>query len=176
MTKTASQTPLQRFMATYTPRYRILLILSTLAALVSLAGIGNVSTAIDFVDSDPLYAISGLLSINIVPIFMIASLFLLWSRHPVGIRLRLVGYGISIATSICGFFISSSTLETIVTRAAEIAGDNPALTAESAARIAETSFYGALYISIVSSAIFALLWLSAWKKQIKSDTMASKKQ
>lgn len=163
-------TPFMRFKSSYTPLYRALLVLSSLAVLISLAGLTNIRTALGYLQSDTLYALSGLITILIVPIFMISSLILLWHKHPFGIRLRLIGYLVSTIATIFGFFTSQETLNSIVQQALEASKQTQgSLTPEMAASIGEASFFGALYIALAANLLFALLWWKAWKKQVRVD-------
>lgn len=172
MTEIAPKTPYEIFKQRYAPLYRVLLVLGVIAAFLSLASLTNVRTIFGYFQSDPIYATSSLMTALIVPALMISSLILLWHKHPTGIRIRLIGYGVSIAASAIGLFTSPTTLERIakeVTDAA-IRNSNGVMTENLAASITQTSFYGALYISIGVSLLFAWLWLKAWKRQMKVDT------
>ena len=175
MTQLTPETPYERFKATYTPLYRILLILGGIAVLMSLASLTNLRAIFDYFSLDLMYALSGLISALIVPAFMISSLILLWYKHPVGIRLRLAGYGVSIVASITGLFTSPATLERLTKEVVEAAirDGNGAITPQLAANITEASYYGALYISIGASLVFAWLWWKAWTKQVKVDAKKS---
>lgn len=163
-------TPFEQFKRTYTPLYRVLLVLGLFSVLFSLASIPSVRTLIEYLSQDIYYALHGLISLLIVLPLMIASLILLWHKHPVGIRLRLAGYGVSIVASIVGLFTSQ---ETIAALAATVQQANPQSTAglspEAAASITEASFYTTLYLSMFISLLFAHLWWKAWKKQLKKD-------
>lgn len=172
MTETAPKTPYELFKQRYTPLYRVLLILGILAALLSLASLTNLRSLFDYFQTDPAYATSSLIAALIVPALMISSLILLWYKHPTGIRLRLVGYSLSILASIIGLFTSSATIERItkeVTDAA-IRDGNGVITGDFAASVTQASFYGTLYVGIGASLLFSWLWVKAWKRQVKADT------
>lgn len=158
------------FKERYQPAYRVLLILSSLAALLSLTGVATIRTAIDQLPKDIFYGISGLASTLIVLPLMIASLILLWNKHPFGIKLRLIAYGATILANICSFFTSPETMRTATQEAVESAiKGNSAMNADTAFQIAQTSFYGAIWLSIAGSILFAWLWWSAWRRQVKHD-------
>ena len=176
MAEIVPKTPYEIFKQRYTPLYRVLLILGILAALLSLASLTNLRTIFGYFQTDPAYAISSLISALVVPALMISSLILLWHKHPTGIRLRLVGYSISILASIIGLFTSSATLERItkeVTDAA-IRDGNGIITEDIAASITQASFYGTLYIGIGVSLLLSWLWVKAWKRQMKVDAKKKK--
>ncbi|GEM_PF-4217108 len=165
------ETPFTYFKKKYSPLYRTLLILGFLAALISLANLSNIRTTFNSFSTDIFYGISSVITTLIVPAFMISSLILLWHKHPTGIRLRLAGYGASIIASVIGFFTSHTTLERITQDVLEQSrqSDAAAISLETAATLTEATFYGALYLSIGASLLFAWLWWKAWKRQIKID-------
>ena len=168
--QSSSDTPLARFKATYTPLYRVLLVLGSIAALMSLAGISNLQTIIGYFSSDVFYATSGIITAIIVPLFMISSLILLWNKHPTGIKLRLTGYALSVVATIIGLFTSQRTLTDITKNVLESAESaTHVIGPEFATDITEVSFYGSLYVSIGASLLFAWLWWKAWKKQSYRD-------
>ena len=171
MTEITSETPFERFKKTYTPLYRVLLILGVLAIFMSLAALTNLRTILNYFTSDPVYAISGTVSALVVPAFMIASLILLWKKHPTGLRLRLVGYAISIGASLLALFTSKETLTNATREVIEAAvrDGNGAITKELATSLTHASFYGSLYVSVGLSLLFAWLWWKAWKRQMKVD-------
>lgn len=161
------ETPYTRFKRTYTPLYRTLLILGILAALLSLTNFGNVRSLLESFDTDVMYAVSGCITTLVLPALMIASLILLWHKHPTGIRLRLAGYATSVVASTLGLFTKPETLSTLtqsVIEASQRAG-NTVISDELAASMTHTTFYGALYVSIGASLLFAFLWWKAWKHQ-----------
>lgn len=168
-------TPFTRFTARYTTLYRILLILGILSVALSLPGIVNVRLLFATFSADPFYAISGMVSTFIVLPLMISSLILLWHKHPMGIRIRLGGYVGSITAAVLALFTSESTLKSITDQAIEDAKRSGGTTLDPVitTQIAQASFYGALYISILVSIIFAWLWWKAWKKQTKADLKAT---
>ncbi len=171
MTEIVPETPYERFKKTYTPLYRVLLVLGILAVFMSLAALTNLRTILDYFASDPIYATSGTISALVVPALMIASLILLWKKHPTGLRLRLIGYAVSISASFLAFFTSKETL-TNATRdviEAAVRDGNGAITEELATQLTHASFYGSLYLSIGLSLLFAWLWWKAWKRQMKVD-------
>ena len=55
-----------RFKETYAPLYRVLLILSSIAALMSLTEVGSIRVALDHLYTDPFYAISGIITVAAV--------------------------------------------------------------------------------------------------------------
>lgn len=171
MTKISPDTPFERFKKTYTPLYRTLLILSGIAALMSLSALTNLRTTIGHFADDPMYATSAIISTLVVPAFMISSLILLWHKHPTGIRLRISGYGVSIIASVIGLSTSPETLARVTKDIidATVRDGNGAITHEFAANITEVSFYGSLYIAIGASLLFAWLWWKAWDTQMKVD-------
>lgn len=175
MAEIAPETPFEQFKKRFVPLYRVLLILGVLAILMSLTALSSLRSVFGHFSTDPAYATSSLISALAVPALMISSLILLWHKHPVGIRLRLVGYGVSIGASIIGLFTSSATIERITKEVidAAIRDGNGAITREFASSVTEMSFYGTLYVSIGASLLFAWLWWKAWKKQIKTDTKKS---
>lgn len=176
-TRQAPETPFERFKQTYTPLYRTLLVLGSIAVLISLTGLTNLRTTLGFFESDPIYATSGLISALIVPAFMIASLILLWHKHPAGIRLRLAGYAVSITASVVGLFTTAATLERITreTLEATIRNGGSGMSQELTASITESAFYGSLYLSIAINILFAWLWWKAWKKQLSVDAKKKEK-
>ena len=171
MAEITPDTPFERCKKTFTPLYRTLLILGMLAALMSLTSLTSLRSIFGYFAADPMYGTSSLVAALVVPALMIASLILLWHKHPTGIRLRLIGYGISIAASIIGLFTSPATLERITKEVvdAAIRDSNGTISSEMAASLTEASFYGALYLSIVLSLVFAWLWWKAWNRQMKVD-------
>lgn len=172
MAEITPPTPFEQFKKKFVLLYRVLLVLGILAVLASLTSLTNLRSIFGHFSTDAMYATSSLIAALVVPALMISSLILLWHKHPVGIRLRLAGYGVSIASSIIGLFTSSATLERITKEVidAAVRDGNGAITSEFAASITEASFYGTLYVSIGISLLFAWLWWKAWKKQIKADT------
>lgn len=174
MDQLTPKTPYQLFKDTYTPLYRTLLVLGALSALMATAGINGIHATLSYLSTDLPYALSNLVSLFIVLPLMIASLILLWHKHPVGIHLRLAGYGAAIVAAVLTIFTSASTRETLTKDLQEVAVSQggPAMTPELAASITETSFSSAPYISIFISLLFAYLWWSAWKKQLLADNKA----
>ena len=175
MTKTTSSkppTPFDRFKATYTPLYRVLLILSALAALVSLGGITNIRNLFNTFSADPFFSLSGLISTLVALPLMIASLILLANKHPMGIRIRLGGYATAIIGAIFGLFASDSTITRIAQEAFETAKkqqNTTGITLDMVTNATEFTLYATVYLSIVASLLFAWLWWKAWKKQCKVD-------
>lgn len=159
-----------RFKSTYAPLYRTLLILSSIAALLSLADVGSIRVALDRLHMDLFSAVSGIITVCIVTPLLIASIILLWYKHPAGIRLRLAAYAASIVAVSFGFFTSRDTInETIQHSIEQAKASGSSMPSETVARITETSFYGALIVSIIISIGFAILWWIAWKRQISYD-------
>ena len=171
MTEITPDTPFEQFKKKFTPLYRTLLILGVLAILSSLITLTNLRPVFGYFPTDPLYAISATLSSLIVPVLMLASLFLLWHKHIAGLRIRLIGYGISIIASILGLFTSTDTISHMTREVVDttLQNSNGIITSEIAAQITEASFFSSLYLSIGVSMLFALLWWKAWKRQIKVD-------
>lgn len=162
---------LSQFKATYTPLYRVLLILGTLSVITSIPSVLNIRNVLGSLQSDPIYVISGLISTLIALPLMISSIILLWHKHPMGIRIRLAGYAVSVVAALLAFFTSEETLHKIVQQALEGAQKSgSAISPALAQQVTEASFFGALYLSIFISGLFAWLWLKAWKKQVKADT------
>lgn len=168
----SSETPsiLTRFKETYAPRYRILLILSSIAAVLSLTSVGSIRTALEHLHADFFYALGGIITVGVVTPLLIASIILLWYKHPVGIRLRLAAYAASmVAVSSC-FFTSRATIDETIHHAIEQAkASGSSMPPETVARITEISFYGALVTSIMLNIVFAILWWTAWKRQRAFD-------
>lgn len=169
------ETPLERFKATYTPLYRVLLVLAALSVVISLPGVLNLRRILDILPSDPLYAASGLVSIFVVLPLMISSLFLLVQKHPAGIHIRLGGYAAAIIASILGMFTSQETIKSVAQSALENAQKSADITPEFALQVTEFSYFAALYFSVIISVLFAWLWWKAWKKQIRVDAKKQSK-
>lgn len=169
---TSSQNPsiFTRFKQTYAPLYRILLVLSSLAALASLTDVRSIRVALTHLHTDPFYALSGIITVGIVTPLLIASIILLWCKHVAGIRLRLSAYAASLIAVSFGFFTSRATITEIIRQAVEQAkASGSPLSPETVARITEISFYSALTLSIILSVVFAILWWKAWKRQLVFD-------
>ena len=171
MTEITPDTPFEQFKKKFTPLYRTLLILGVLAILSSLITLTNLRPVFGYFPTDPLYAISATLSSLIVPVLMLASLFLLWHKHIAGLRIRFIGYGVSIIASILGLFTSTDTISHMTREVVDttLQNSNGIITSEIAAQITEASFFSSLYLSIGVSMLFAWLWWKAWKRQIKVD-------
>ncbi len=170
------ETPLERFKTMYVPLYRVLLVLGFLSVIISLPGVLNIRQILDFISTDPYYAASGLVSVFIVLPLMISSLFLLAQKHPTGIQLRLGGYAASIIAAVLGLFTSRETILTLTRDTVETtARSNAGISHELALQITEITYSTLLYISIAIALLFAWLWWTAWKKQMKADTKKSKK-
>lgn len=167
---TKEKTPYQRFKANYKPLYRFLLILSTLSTLFSLANISKIGTVLPMFETDPVYALGVMLAATIVPVAMLASLFLLAKKHPAGIKICLAGYGLAIISNILAMFISHETIESIAKTALEqLAGSGQSIPYETALGITQMSFSGALYISIFINILLAGLWVKAWRQQMSAS-------
>ena len=169
-------TPFNRFKATYTPLYRVLLILGALAILISLGGIMNIRNLFDTFGADPFFSLSGLISTLIALPLMIASLILLAHKHPMGIRLRLSGYAVAIAGAVVGLFSSESTIARIAQEAFDGAKQQSTteITLDMVTHATEFTLYATFYLSIGASLLFAQLWWKAWKRQCKVDAKRKK--
>ena len=163
------------FSRRFTPLYRTLFILSTFAIVLSLFNVGSIRTSISHLGSDPVYAWAGIASTLIVLPLSLAALILLWHKHPLGIRLKLLSYLAAILVTIAGFFTSRVTLQTAIDTSIEQVKRSGAsgLDEASVIRIAEFSFYGSLWLAIAASVVFALLWLRAWRRQQRHDKKRS---
>jgi hypothetical protein len=170
-------TPYERFKKSYTPLYRTLLILSSIGVIVSLGSVDNTPVIFSELSHDFLYALEGIISIFIALPLLIASIVLLWKKHPVGISLRLAAYGATILSLITGFFITpermSAAKQLAAERALTVGGSFPK---EAAENIAEASYYGAIWGSIIIALVFAALWWKAWRKQLAHDKKAQSKK
>lgn len=166
-----SLTPFEMFKQRFTLLYRILLLLGIFSAILSLTSITTITKSIGYLASDISYAISGILAVLVVLPLMIASLILLWNKHPAGIRLRLLAYGLSALCTGLMLLAAPETIAPFIDSAVEAAQKSGAgIDDKSARMIAETSYYGTLYATIATSGLFAWLWSVAWKKQKKHDT------
>lgn len=171
-------TPFEHFKKTFIPPYRVLLALGLFSILFSLTSISGVATLLDYLSTDIFYALYGLTSLFIVLPLMIASLILLWHKHPTGIRLRLAGYGASLISAVLGLFTASSTIETLTesVREATLQTSSGAISSELAASLTETSFSATIYLSMLASLLFAYLWWRTWKRQVRIDMLRAKKE
>lgn len=171
-TRQSSDTAWRRFSKRYIPLYRTLLILSSLAMVLSLFNVGSIRTSISHLGSDPIYAWAGIASTLIVLPLSLAALILLWHKHPLGIRLKLLSYLVAILVTIAGFFTSGVTLQAAINTSTDQVKRSGAsgLDEASITRIAEFSFYGSLWLAIAASVVFALLWWRAWRRQQRHDT------
>ena len=170
----------QRFKATYTPLYRVLLILSSLAAIYGLVSLpAGIGPAFEALASDTIRGIGLLVNLFVVLPLSLAALFLLWNKHPVGITLKLASYGLAIIATSLSFFASSATLQTIIDASAASLKDNPqtatVLGPDAVASIATTSFYTSIVIVIIGNLIFAWLWWRAVRRQTRADAKARAK-
>lgn len=161
----------QGYKRPYVRLYYVLLVLSTIGTFMSLTGVSSLPRVIEQFSEHPLYASIGLINLLVVLPVSIAALILLWRKHPDGIKLKLAAYAAAILLTFTGTFVTpqSSFEEATQATIENFERQGQSIDPEFARSLAETSFYGASWMLILSNIVFAHLWLKAWKQQIRAD-------
>lgn len=153
----------------FTRFYLTMLILSSFGAVLPLLGVSAIADVARLWQIAPWYSV--FLAINYIAIMVsYGALALLWLKRPLGIRLKLTSYGLSIVAS-TGLLISGAAVLREVTLTALRQNDLAATKLDPAVveNLVSTIYYLGYSLSIVGAIGFALLWMTAWKRQQKAD-------
>lgn len=147
-----------------------MLVLSTVGTLVSLYGLLSLPLYVARIGNEPVFSITNLVTAALVTPAAVLALVLLWRKHPLGIWLKLNTYGASVvAFLVLLLFTERSAITKLVEQSQADLASTGGLSEAAIEQIVNVTYYGTLVISIVASIVFALLWWSAWKRQLQAD-------
>lgn len=154
----------------YTRFYKTMLILSTIGTSIMVMGIINLPTIIDTYATAPLYSIINIAG-YVVTLLSVVALVLLWRKDINGLYLKIGTYVAAVLLNIGIFFTSSTVLGDLADEATrEMSKQGKSLNNSTLTAIIDSMFFVAIVLTIMSAVIFAVLWLLAWKGQVKADS------
>lgn len=155
----------------YAPMYKVMLILSTIGTAFGVIGLFSLPELLAALDQSRLYVTCAvLLCAN--TLVSIAALVLLWQKNHTGYLLKLSTYLVVIVACAVSLFGVDSYSEYSVNKSLEqltSEGVNSPEIERMTRVVIPAATKASIVIGIVQAGVFALLWRTAWKKQVLYD-------